>query len=117
MFSLLSGSVEALLANLSSANEEVRSSAAVALGYLSFDRTASRLMLQACRNTPGLLESLVCNLGNGEISMEFMDEWRQTKLVGLPSARLVTCFLFNCVLMLLWTDKTWGEDETRNSRR
>jgi len=36
--------MEALLANLSSLNEEVRSSAAVALGYLSFDRTASRLM-------------------------------------------------------------------------
>ena len=76
VFSLMCclGSVEALLANLSSANEEVRSSAAVALGYLSFDRTASRLMLQACRNTPGLLESLVDNLGNGKISMEFMDE-------------------------------------------
>jgi len=81
------GSVEALLSNLSSPNEEVRSSAAVALGYLSFDRTAARLMLQACRNTPGLLESLVSNLGNGKISMEFMDEWRQTKMVGLPSAR------------------------------
>lgn len=87
-FSLYSsGSVEALLTNLSSPNEEVRSSAAVALGYLSFDRTASRLMLQACRNTPGLLESLVDNLGNGKVSMEFMDEWRQTKMVGLPSAR------------------------------
>lgn len=85
---ITAGSVEALLANLSSPNEEVRSSAAVALGYLSFDRTASRLMLQACRNTPGLLESLVDNLGNGKISMEFMDEWRQTKIVGLPSASL-----------------------------
>jgi len=85
---ITAGSVEALLANLSSLNEEVRSSAAVALGYLSFDRTASRLMLQACRNTPGLLESLVDNLGNGKISMEFMDEWRQTKIVGLPSASL-----------------------------
>ncbi|KAL9968183.1 hypothetical protein ACROYT_G026526 [Oculina patagonica] len=85
---ITAGSVEALLANLSSPNEEVRSSAAVALGYLSFDRTASRLMLQACRNTPGLLESLVDNLGNGKISMEFMDEWRQTKMVGLPSASL-----------------------------
>ena len=87
LFMCCLGSVEALLANLSSPNEEVRSSAAVALGYLSFDRTASRLMLQACRNTPGLLESLVDNLGNGKISMEFMDEWRQTKIVGLPSAR------------------------------
>ena len=94
LFLCFLGSVEALLANLSSPNEEVRSSAAVALGYLSFDRTASRLMLQACRNTPGLLESLVDNLGNGKISMEFMDEWRQTKMVGLPSARyIVTAYL------------------------
>lgn len=89
LFMCCSGSVEALLTNLSSSNEEVRSSAAVALGYLSFDRKASRLMLQACRNTPGLLESLVDNLGNGKISMEFMDDWRQTKIVGLPSARSV----------------------------
>ena len=81
--------MEALLANLSSLNEEVRSSAAVALGYLSFDRTVSRLMLWACRSTPGLLESLVDNFGNEKISMEFMDEWRQTKIVGLPSARSV----------------------------
>lgn len=81
--------MEELLANLSSPNEEVRSSVAVALGYLSFDRTASRLMLQACRNTPELLESLVDNLGNGKISVEFMDEWRQTKIGGLPSARSV----------------------------
>lgn len=79
--------MDALLSNLSSSNEEVRSSVAVALGYLSFDRTAARLMLQACRNTPGLLESLVSNLGNGKISMEFMDEWKQTKIIGLPSAR------------------------------
>ena len=95
------GSVEALLANLSSPNEEVRSSAAVALGYLSFDRTASRLMLQACRNTPGLLESLVDNLGNGKISMEFMDEWRQTKMVGLPSARyIIIACLIRTILLL-----------------
>lgn len=85
---ITAGSVDALLANLSSPNEEVRYSAAVALGYLSFDRKASRLMLQACRNTPGLLESLVNNLGNGKISMEFMDEWKQTKMIGLPSASL-----------------------------
>lgn len=86
---ITAGSVDALLSNLSSSNEEVRSSVAVALGYLSFDRTAARLMLQACRNTPGLLESLVSNLGNGKISMEFMDEWKQTKMIGLPSASLV----------------------------
>ena len=84
--------MDALLTNLSSPNEEVRCSAAVALGYLSFDRTAARLMLQACRNTPGLFKSLVDNLGNGKIAMEFMDDWRETKIVGLPSARLDVMF-------------------------
>lgn len=59
LFSRCLGSLEALLVNLSSPNEKVRSSVAAALGYLSFDRTASRLMLQACRNTPELWITLV----------------------------------------------------------
>ena len=83
------GAVDALLSNLSSENEEVRSSTAVALGYLSFDRTAARLMLVACRSTPGLYETLLSNLGNGKMAMEFVEDWKQTKLVGLPSERSV----------------------------
>ena len=83
------GAVDALLSNLSSENEEVRSSTAVALGYLSFARTAARLMLVACRSTPGLYETLLSNLGNGKMAMEFVEDWKQTKLVGLPSERSV----------------------------
>ncbi|EDO43577.1 predicted protein [Nematostella vectensis] len=84
---ITAGAVKALLQNLFNANEEVRSSAAVALGYLSFDRTAERLMLVACRNTPGLFDALLRNLGSGKIAMVFVDDWNQTKNVGLPSER------------------------------
>ena len=83
----VTGAVESLLKNLYSVNEEVRGSAAVALGYLSFNRTAARLMLVACRNTPGLYDILAANLGNGKMAMEFADDWQENRRVGLPSSR------------------------------
>lgn len=44
-------------------------------------------MLVACRNTPGLFDTLLSNLGSSKMSMEFVEDWKQTKSVGLPSER------------------------------
>ena len=82
-----------MLKNLNSVDDEVKGSAAVALGYLSFNRTAARLMLVACRNTPGLYEVLASNLGNGKMAMEFVDNWQENKRVGLPSSRYLIFLL------------------------
>ncbi len=69
-------------------NEQVCRSAAVALGYLSFNGSGAREMLMICRNTPGLYSALEQNLGSGKMSMEFVDSWRRAVNVGLPSKRL-----------------------------
>lgn len=59
----------------------------MALGYLTFNSTAARMLLSACRNTPGLFDSLSGNLGNGKLSMAFVDEWQRNVNVGLPCNR------------------------------
>ncbi|KAK3726414.1 hypothetical protein QZH41_019667 [Actinostola sp. cb2023] len=84
---ITAGAVQSLLTSLFSDNDGVRISAAIALGYLSFNRTAERLMLVACRNTPGLFDALLSNLGGGKVAMVFIDDWKETKTVGLPSER------------------------------
>lgn len=86
---IAAGVVENLIESLHSADDQVRGSAAVALGYLSFNSTAARLLLSACRNTPGLYDSLQSNLGNGKLCMTFVDEWKRNLIVGLPCTSLV----------------------------
>ena len=80
------GAIDELIQQLSSPNEQVRCSVAVALGYLTFNRTAERLLFSACRNTPGLYKKLMDNIGkNPKISPEFMEDFKRAKIVGLPS--------------------------------
>ncbi|PIK39875.1 hypothetical protein BSL78_23293 [Apostichopus japonicus] len=49
---ITSGAVDILITHLFSENIEVRAAAAVALGYLTYNRTATRMLLIATRNTP-----------------------------------------------------------------
>ncbi|XP_033103193.1 ankyrin and armadillo repeat-containing protein-like isoform X2 [Anneissia japonica] len=86
---ITSGAVDVLIGHLHSANIEVRSAVAVALGYLTFNRKATRILLVACRNRPGLFEQLMNNLApDGKISTDFTDEFRIAKTVGLPAFSL-----------------------------
>ncbi|XP_071948397.1 ankyrin and armadillo repeat-containing protein-like [Antedon mediterranea] len=86
---IISGAVDVLISHLHSPNIEVRSAVAVALGYLTFNRKATRILLSACRNRPGLFEQLMNNLGpNGKISTDLTDEFRIAKKVGLPAFSL-----------------------------
>ena len=81
-----SGAIDILIKRLSSPNEQVRSAVAVALGYLTFNRTAARLLFGACRNTPGLYKRLMDNIGNSpKISNEFMEDFKRARIVGMPS--------------------------------
>ncbi|XP_022079769.1 ankyrin and armadillo repeat-containing protein-like isoform X2 [Acanthaster planci] len=86
---ITSGSVEILIKHLFSPNAEVRCAAAVALGYLTFNRKATRLLLVATRNTPGLYKRLMGNLDkDGKISRDFTEEFRRAQVVGLPALSL-----------------------------
>ena len=82
------GAVDILIGHLFSSNPEVRCATAVALGYLTFNRRATRLLLVATRNTPGLYDRLMDNLDkDGRISKDFTDEFRRATIVGLPALR------------------------------
>lgn len=81
-----SGAIDVLVDKLSSQNDQVRGACAVALGYLTFNRTAARILFSACRNTPGLYKKLEENIGkNAKISQEFVQDFKRAKIVGLPS--------------------------------
>ncbi|XP_077867464.1 LOW QUALITY PROTEIN: ankyrin and armadillo repeat-containing protein-like [Saccoglossus kowalevskii] len=86
---ILSGKVEVLMEHLKCDNETVQAAAAVALGYISFNRTAHRLMLMACRAEPQLYQLLMDNLGkDSKICIDFTEEFRRQKCIGLPSQSL-----------------------------
>lgn len=83
-----SGAMEVLMKHLNSQYNLVRTSCAVALGYLSFNKTAARKLFSCCRNTPGLYDKLIDNIdSDARISDEFRQDFERAKKIGLPSQR------------------------------
>ncbi|XP_019910387.2 ankyrin and armadillo repeat-containing protein isoform X2 [Esox lucius] len=83
------GAVGRLCAHLYSEEGEVRMACACALGYLTFNRHAHRLLLLECRNTPSMYELLTHHLtDDAKISPIFTAEFEMQKKVGLPSQSL-----------------------------
>ena len=66
---------------------QVRETAAIALGYLSFDATALRVLLSACRANPSIVDKLLHR--STRINPNFVDAWQTAKISGLPSLRWV----------------------------
>ena len=67
---------------------QVRFAAAVCLGYMTHNKTAARSLLVLCRNTPGLFEVFMENIGkNPKISQTFVEDVRCAKTVGFPCLR------------------------------
>ncbi|PAA83871.1 hypothetical protein BOX15_Mlig007209g2, partial [Macrostomum lignano] len=71
---------------LDSDSRTVRSAASVVLGYLTFNRTAARLLLKACRENPGLFYKLeaALPLPDARICDEFLADFRAAEKIGLP---------------------------------
>ncbi|KAM9484134.1 ankyrin and armadillo repeat-containing protein isoform 3-T3 [Salvelinus alpinus] len=83
------GAVGHLCAHLYSEEEEVRTASSSALGYLTFNRHAHRLLLVECRNTPSMYDLLTQHLiEDAKISHIFTAEFERQKIVGLPSLSL-----------------------------
>jgi len=80
-----SGAVDKLLLHLESSHDGVREACAQALGYLTFNRTASSRLMSKCRRIYGLYDLVVGNLGeDGRLSKEFISEFKRQKAVGIP---------------------------------
>ncbi|XP_067649055.1 ankyrin and armadillo repeat-containing protein-like [Haliotis asinina] len=83
---ITTGAIELLVERLWSKNDLVRNAVAVALGYLTYNKTAARDLLSKCRRDGLLYKQLMANIGNDpRISQEFVDDFRRAKIVGLPS--------------------------------
>ncbi|RMZ92895.1 ankyrin and armadillo repeat-containing -like [Brachionus plicatilis] len=77
--------VDILCDRLYSPNDQIRFASAITLGYLSFNRTASRLLLHNCRNYPHLYKTLMTIIpSNAKISKQFVQSFQTSLALGLP---------------------------------
>lgn len=83
-----SGAIEVLILHLYSQYDLVRTSCAVALGYLSFNKTAARQLIYHCRQDPSIYDRLIHNVDTeAKMSDEFRKDFEHAKKIGLPSQR------------------------------
>ncbi|KAK3568721.1 hypothetical protein QTP86_013872, partial [Hemibagrus guttatus] len=80
------GAIEHLSTHLYSEDEEVRTACANALGYLSFNRFAHRLLLVECRKYPNTYRALMDSIAaDAKICRKFTSEFKRQRKMGLPS--------------------------------
>lgn len=76
--------VDHLCQMLLSEAEQVRGTAAIALGYLSHDHKGERLILQRCRNDPYLMKVIRYYTKRIKLAPTFTEGWQHYRKVGLP---------------------------------
>jgi hypothetical protein len=87
--------VDILCDHLYSNNEQIRLASAVTLGYLTYNRTASRYLLHNCRNVVHLFDQLKSNLIPGSrISDQFIESYQTAIQLGLPKLLVKTSIKF-----------------------
>ena len=80
---------------MTDASETVRHSCAVTLGYLTYNKTAARLLFAACRNTPGLYDQIITQIGPAaRVNPDFITDYKCARKVGLPCMRYYYYLLF-----------------------
>ncbi|XP_072278799.1 ankyrin and armadillo repeat-containing protein-like [Pyxicephalus adspersus] len=72
---------------LSSPWEQVKGSAAIALGYLSLHPPAERQLLRRCRGDPEMMKVLIFYNKKRKWPETFLERWRHTKELILPPIR------------------------------
>jgi hypothetical protein len=77
--------INILCDHLFSQNDQIRFTSAITLGYLTFNRTASRLLLHNCRNMTTLYDQLISSLRpDSKISPQFIDSYKTALKLGIP---------------------------------
>ncbi|GFN93002.1 ankyrin and armadillo repeat-containing protein [Plakobranchus ocellatus] len=76
--------VDHLCQMLLSEAEQVRGTAAIALGYLSHDHKGERLILQRCRTDPYLMKVIRYYTKRIRLAPTFTEGWQHYRKVGLP---------------------------------
>lgn len=84
---IMAGALDPLLENLRSGNGPAIESACVALGYLTFNPMASRLILGTFRDDPELYDIFKGNYSMVVMSKKFLEDWSNAEKAGLPALR------------------------------
>uniref|UniRef100_G3UBP0 Ankyrin and armadillo repeat containing n=1 Tax=Loxodonta africana TaxID=9785 RepID=G3UBP0_LOXAF len=80
------GTIQRLCYHLYSEKEEVRSACSCALGYLTYNANAFRILLKECRNKPNQFIRIRNNISrDASINPAFLKEFEMQQKVGLPS--------------------------------
>ncbi|KAF4026302.1 hypothetical protein G4228_018635 [Cervus hanglu yarkandensis] len=83
------GTIQQLCYHLYSGQEEVRMACSSALGYLTYNANAFRLLLKECRNKPNQFLRITKNISrDASINPAFLKEFEMQQKVGLPSLSL-----------------------------
>ncbi|CAK7306869.1 Ankyrin and armadillo repeat-containing protein [Vulpes lagopus] len=83
------GTIQRLCYHLYSGKEEVRAACSCALGYLTYNADAFRLLLKECRRRPSQFLRLTRNISrDASVNPAFLREFQWQQQVGLPSLSL-----------------------------
>ncbi|XP_077010533.1 ankyrin and armadillo repeat-containing protein isoform X2 [Tamandua tetradactyla] len=83
------GTIQRLCFHLYSGKEEVRAACSCALGYLTYNANAFRILLKECRNKPNQFIRITKNISrDASINPAFLKEFQMQQRVGLPSLSL-----------------------------
>ncbi|XP_039700163.1 ankyrin and armadillo repeat-containing protein isoform X3 [Pteropus medius] len=83
------GTIQRLCYHLYSGKEEVRAACSCALGYLTYNANAFRILLKECRNKPNQFLRITNNISrDASINPAFLKEFQIQRKVGLPSLSL-----------------------------
>ncbi|XP_075385874.1 ankyrin and armadillo repeat-containing protein [Tenrec ecaudatus] len=83
------GAIQRLCYHLYSKEEEVRTACSCALGYLTYNANAFRILLNECRNKPNQFIRISNNISrDASINPAFLKEFQLQQRVGLPSLSL-----------------------------
>ncbi|XP_008591650.1 PREDICTED: ankyrin and armadillo repeat-containing protein [Galeopterus variegatus] len=83
------GTIQRLCYHLHSGREEVLTACSNALGYLTYNADAFRILLRECRNKPNQFLCLTNNISrDASINPAFLKEFQLQQTVGLPSLSL-----------------------------
>ncbi|XP_021499784.1 ankyrin and armadillo repeat-containing protein isoform X1 [Meriones unguiculatus] len=83
------GTIQRLCYHLYSKREEVRTACSCALGYLTYNAHAFRILLTECRNKPNQFLRIKNNISkDAKINPAFLREFQMQQRVGLPALSL-----------------------------
>ncbi|CAO2616248.1 Ankyrin and armadillo repeat-containing protein [Lemmus lemmus] len=86
---MTTGAIQRLCYHLYSVREEVRTACSCALGYLTYNAYAFRILLTECRNKPNQFLRIMNNISkDAKINPAFLKEFQMQQSVGLPSLSL-----------------------------